>query len=213
MFELESIRSQAERFGHAAVAWSDMMTAVPTAWAAYDRAISEGIPVSQGGTGKPMTEAQAVSYANKIVREAHGSNVEAARSNIMTAPSEAVKMFTTLYGFMNNSYGQLADSINKFQTPGLGKPEVMARTFMALIVPALWAGFLTEGAAKKDEGWGTWAAKAITGEVAGMVPVVRDAWSMAQGFRSAGVVGAESWLSTMVNAGKDVVHVAQGKKV
>ncbi|MDY7579350.1 hypothetical protein RGU70_13610 [Herbaspirillum sp. RTI4] len=211
MFEPESVRSQAERFGHSAVAWSDMMTAVPTAWAAYDRAIAEGIPVRQGGTGKPMTEAQAVSYANKIVREAHGSNVEAARSNIMTAPSEGLKLFTTLYGFMNNSYGQMADSINKFQTPGLGKPEIVARTLMAIIVPALWAGYLSEGGAKEGESWGAWAAKAITGEVAGMVPVVRDAYSMAQGFSHAGVIGAESWMSTMVNAGKDVVHAAQGK--
>jgi hypothetical protein len=213
MFEPESVQSQAERFGHAAVAWSDMMTAVPTAWAAYDRAITEGIPKSQGGTGQPMTEAQAVAYANKVVREAHGSNVESARSNIMTAPSEGVKLFTTLYGFMNNSYGQMADSINKFMTPGLGKPEILARTFMAIIVPALWAHYLTEGAAKHEESWAVWAAKAIAGEVAGMVPVVRDAWSMAEGFSHAGVVGAESWMSTMVHAGKDVLHLAQGKEV
>jgi len=210
MFEPEGIKSRAERFGHSAVAWSDMMTAVPTAWAAYDRAINEGIPVRQGGTGQPMTEAQAVAYANKIVREAHGSNVEAARSNIMTAPSEGLKMFTTLYGFMNNSYGQMADSINKVMTPGTGKPEVLARTFMAIIVPALWAGYLAEGGAKGGESWAAWAGKAVTGEVAGMVPVVRDAWSMVQGYRHAGVIGAESWMQTLVQPILDAGKLATG---
>jgi hypothetical protein len=34
LFEAEGLMSQGERFGHGAVAWSDMMTAVPTAWAA-----------------------------------------------------------------------------------------------------------------------------------------------------------------------------------
>jgi hypothetical protein len=216
LFEPESLQSQAERFGHSAVAWADMMTAVPTAWAAYDRAIAEGVPKNMGGTGAPMTEAQAVAYANKIVREAHGSNVESARSNVMTAPSEGVKMFTTLYGFMNNSYGQMADSVNKLQTPGIAKPEVLARTLMAIIVPALWAELISEGLPHKLDSageWALWSAKAITGEVAGMVPVVRDAWSMAKGFSHAGVVGAESWMSTMVNAGRDVVHLAQGKEV
>ena len=212
LFEPESVKSKAERFGHAAVAWSDMMTAVPTAWAAYDRAITEGIPVDQGGTGKPMTEKQAVAYANKIVREAHGSNVESARSNIMTAPSEAIKMFTTLYGFMNNTYGQMADSVNKFQTPGMNKPEILARTFMAIIVPAIWAGWLTEGGLKEGESAFEWAAKAITGDVAGTVPMVRDAYAMVEGYRNAGVVGAESWLSTLTKAGGDVVKVAQGKE-
>jgi Large polyvalent protein associated domain 22 len=216
MFEPESLRGKGERFGHSAVAWADMMTAVPTAWAAYDRAITEGVPVKMGGTGLPMTEAQAVAYANKIVREAHGSNVESARSNVMTAPSEGVKLFTTLYGFMNNSYGQMADSVNKLQTPGIAKPEVLARTLMAIIVPALWAELISEGLPHKLDSageWALWSAKAITGEVAGMVPVVRDAWSMAKGFSHAGVVGAESWMSTMVNAGRDVVHLAQGKEV
>src|SRR5438105_677221 len=128
-----------------------MMTAVPTAWAAYDRAITEGIPKNQGGTGKPMTEAQAVNYANKIVREAHGSNIETARSMVLNTSSEALKMFTTLYGFMNTSYGQALDGFDKLRTAGISSPAVLARSFMALIVPAIWAHYLTHGKAKDDE--------------------------------------------------------------
>lgn len=213
LFEKDSAHAKAERFGHAAVAWSDMMTAVPTAWAAYDRAITEGIPVKQGGTGKPMTEAQAVNYANKIVREAHGSNIETARSMALNTSSEALKMFTTLYGFMNTSYGQALDGFDKLGTKGIGNEAVLARSFMALIVPALWAHYLTHGSTKENEGWAAWIAKAVAGEVAGMVPFVRDTASMVEGYANAGVVGAESWLSTIVHAVKDVVHMSEGKPV
>lgn len=213
LFEAEHVQAKAERFGHAAVAWSDMMTAVPTAWAAYDRAITEGIPVSQGGTGAPMTEAQAVNYANKIVREAHGSNIETARSMALNTSSEALKMFTTLYGFMNTSYGQALDGFDKLGTAGIGSSAVLARSFMALIVPALWAHTLTHGAPGDDEGWGAWIGKAVAGEVAGMVPFVRDVVAMVEGYSHAGVVGAESWMSTIVKAAMDVKHLAEGKEV
>jgi hypothetical protein len=213
LFEPESLTSKGERFGHAAVAWSDMMTAVPTAWAAYDRAITEGIPKNQGGTGKPMTEAQAVNYANKIVREAHGSNVETARSMVLNTNSEVLKMFTTLYGFMNTSYGQALDGFDKLRTAGISSPAVLARSFMALIVPAIWAHYLTHGKKKDEDNWAAWIGKAVAGEVAGMVPFVRDAASMVEGYSHAGVVGAESWIQTMVQAAMDVKKVAQGKEV
>lgn len=209
LFEPESKLAQAERFGHAAVAWSDMMTAVPTAWAAYDRAIAEGIPKSQGGTGAPMTEEQAVNYANKIVREAHGSLNEAGRSMVMSSRSEAVKMFTTLYGFMNTTYGQQLDAFDKLQTKGISAAPVLARTLMAVIVPSLWATLLSGGPDKdKQEGWGGWTAKAIGGEVASSVPFVRDVVSMFEGYSHAGQVAAESWLATMVKAATDTYHAA-----
>lgn len=196
LFEPDSLQGRAERFGHAAVAWADMMTAVPTAWAAYDRAVTEGLPVNQGGTGKPMSEADAVEYASKIVREAHGSNVESARSNIMTAPSEALRMFTMIYGFMNNSYGQLADSVSKFRTPGLGKTTILARTFMAMIVPAIWAELLNDGVPSKDE-LAHFIGMALVSETAGAIPGARDVVSFVKGYQSAGVVGAEAWLGMM----------------
>lgn len=213
LFEADPLISKAERFGHAAVAWSDMMTAVPTAWAAYDRAITEGIPKNQGGTGAPVTEAQAVAYANKIVREAHGSNIETARSMVLNTNSEALKMFTTLYGFMNTTYGQALDGWDKLHTAGISNPAVFARSFMALIVPAIWAGYLTHGGPKDGDNWAAWVGKSIATEVAGMVPFARDAASMVEGYSHAGQVGVESWLNTIVRAGMDVKNMVQGKEV
>jgi hypothetical protein len=84
---------------------------------------------------------------------------------------------------------------------------------MALIVPALWAHTLTHGAPGDDEGWAAWVGKAVAGEVAGMVPFVRDVVAMVEGYSHAGVVGAESWMSTIVKAAMDVKHMAEGKEV
>lgn len=212
MLEPESVMGKAHRFGHAAVAWADMVTAVPTAWAAYDRAITTGIPVKEGGTGHPMSEEDAVQYASKIVREAHGSNIESARSLTMNTNSESVKMFTVLYGFMNNTYGQVSDIADKVRTSGLGHPAVLGRTFAALLVPALWAGYLNDGSPDHDKhGFVHWISKAIMGEIAGMVPVVRDGYSMFEEHRGAGLVAAESWLAMMVKPIVDVAKMAEGK--
>ncbi len=215
MFQPESFHAKAERFGHSMVAWSDMMTAVPTAWAAYDRAITEGIPVNRGGTGKPMSEKDAVAYADQIVREAHGSNIESARSMVLQNNNEAVKMMTTLYGFMNNSLGQHMDMVDKFRTAGFSKPEVLSRYMMAMIVPALWAGALEKHHGKdgQEESWIKWAAGAITGEYAGMVPFAREAWAATKGYPGAGL---PAYMSVMGAASKpviDAVHAAQGKPV
>ena len=180
MYHAEDWRAKNDRFGHSMVAWSDMLTAVPTAWAAYDRAIDKGIPESLGGTGKPMTEKQAVAYANKTVREAHGTALEANRSLFLQA--RGIKgLFGTIYGFMNNTYGQLGDMMDKTVIGGhfQNKPALVARAMATIIAPALMAQWVSGGTPDEDkEPWYKWAGKAITGEIAGTVPFVRDAWSM-----------------------------------
>jgi hypothetical protein len=211
LFQPEGFQSKAERFGHSMVAYLDLMSAVPTAWGAYDRAITEGIPKNRGGTGAPMSEEDAVAYANQVVREAHGSNIESARSMLLQNKSEVVKMFTMMYGFMNNSLGQALDMSDKLRTSGFSKPEVLARFMGSIIVPALAAGLVEHH--KKDEGWGEWAAKAITGEVAGMVPLVRDAWNAVRGYPSAGMAPLMQTLSYGAKPFKDAWEAAHGKTI
>ncbi len=159
-----------------------------------------------------MTHEQAVRYANQTVREAHGSQLESMRSNVMNTPHEGVKMLTTLYGFMNNTLGQTTDTISKLRTAGLGKPEVFARAFMALIVPAAWAGILDDGI-PTAEGWGKWLSKALAKEFSALLPGVRDIYSFAEGYRHAGVIGVESWLQSVAQPFIDASKAAQGKEV
>jgi len=46
-----------------------------------------------------------------------------------------------------------------------------------------------------------------------MVPFVRDCAAMFEGYSHAGVIGIESWLSTIVKAAVDAKHLAEGKPV
>ncbi len=212
LFKPEGLQARAERFGHAAIAYADLFTAVATAHGAYDRAVTEGIPVKQGGTGQPMTHDQAVRYANQIVREAHGSQIESARSNLMTNPHEGVKLFTTLYGFMNNTLGQSMDMADAWHASGMSKPVIAARAVAALVVPALWAGVIQNGwPAAKD--MGKWGAEALASEGAAMLPFGRDLYAFLAGYSHAGVVGVENWMQAVAQPAKDIAHAAEGKKV
>jgi len=212
LFKPESLRSRAERFGHAAVAYADLFTAVATAHGAYDRAVTEGIPKNQGGTGAPLAHDQAVRYANQVVREAHGSQIESARSNLMTNPHEGVKLFTTLYGFMNNTLGQATDMADAWRTGRMSHPVIAARAMAALIVPALWAGVIQNGWPSKDD-WGKWGSEALASEGAGMLPFGRDVYAFLAGYQHAGIVGVENWLQAVAQPAKDAAHAAEGKKV
>ena len=215
IFEPESIHGKAERFGHAGVAAMDFFTAVPTAHAAYDWAVTEGIPKRLGGTGKPMSEADAIQFASKVVREAHGSTNEASQSLLINNKSEIIKALTTLHGFMNNAFGQTVDAYDKaFKAEGFGKPELLARTLMAQVVPAVMAGWVTFGGPNENETWAGWMLHHIGGEFAGMLPMVREGWSAGvEGFSSAGLPPWIRALTDTTKAVKSVVKGAEGEPV
>jgi hypothetical protein len=214
IFEPESLHGKAERFGHAGVSAMDFFTAVPTAHAAYDWAITEGIPKRLGGTGQPMSEADAIKFASKVVREAHGSTNEASQSLLINNKSELVKGLTTLHGFMNNAFGQNADSLDKLlHGNGLGKPEILARTMMAQVVPAMMAGWVTFGGPNENESYLGWAFHHLGGEFAGMLPMVREAWSAGvEGYSSAGLPPWIRAITDTVKVARDVAREVKGEE-
>lgn len=215
LMEPESVHAKAERFGHAGVATLDFLTAVPTAHAAYDWATTEGIPKRLGGTGQPMSHADAVKFASSMVREAHGTNIESGRSNLINTRSELLKTLTVLHGFMNNAWGQNLDAIDKMHMKEFGKPEIAARYLMAMIVPGLVVGAVTEGLPdKQKEGWAHWTASAIGGEYAATVPLLRDMYAqVAKGYHEAGLPPFFKAFAQLAKPVEDVKNAAQGKEV
>lgn len=210
MYKPETWKEKNNRFGHMMVAWSDALSAVPTAWAAYDLAKTSGVPVSMGGTGRPMTEPEAVRYANSIVRQAHGSALEVTRSNFLQ--SRGMKgLFGTLYGFMNNSYGQTADMLDKSVSGGRfqNKPAVAARLFATMLIPAVWAGYLSGGGPGDDENTASWGIKALAGEVGGMVPFVRDAVALLE-HGHGGTIAPIQAITDAIFSGRDLIKEANG---
>lgn len=210
----ESLQAKAHRFGHSAVALCDLMSAVPTAWASYDRAITTGIPVREGGTGKPMNDQEATAYANRMVREAHGSNMESGLSNILTNKNEAVKTMTMLYGFMNNTYGQNVDMIDKLRTGKFGKPELFARAFATILVPGIATELINNGGPDDDK-LGTklgFIAKSVAGEEVGSVPYIRDALALMDGYHGKGTP-SESWMQNVGEISHDAYRAYKGDPV
>jgi hypothetical protein len=211
LYEPEGWKEKNDRFGHAMVAWSDALSAVPTAWAAYDLAKTRGVPESMGGTGEPMAEAQAVAYANSVVRQAHGSALEVTRSNFLQSRG-AKGLFGALYGFMNNTFGQTADMLDKATSQGhfRNNPAVAARLLSCLIVPAIWTEWLKDGGPGEDHSWLAWGAKAISSEATAMVPFVRDAVSILEYGRNPTVAPVQAFADVL-NTGKDLYREAQGE--
>jgi len=211
LLDPESLNAKMHRFGHFAVAWFDQLTAVPTFHAAYDRAVTEGIPERQGGTGEPMTDVQAKAYANNVVRMAHGGSTDATRSNLMNSKSESVKLLTTMYQFMNNTYGQGANTISALRTPGIGKPEVLAKAFMQQIVPALVTAFVTKGIWDKKDDIGKWLAEAIGDEAVTALPGGASLLAIAKDQNHAGQLAPMAFAESVVQPTKDLWKISHGE--
>ena len=205
LYEKEDWRAKNDRFGHFLVAWSDLLSAVPTAHAAYDLATSTGVPESMGGTGKPMTDADAKLYANSVVRQAHGTALEAARSNFMNAKG-GKRLFGAIYGFMNNTFGQQRDMFDKAFSHGQfnNNPALVARAVATIIAPAIAAELVSTGLPKKDDNWAVWGAEAIASEVASSVAGVREAVSLIKWDNSDNDVAPMRLLKDLVKTGRDV---------
>ena len=172
LYHDESVMAKNERFGHAFIATMDKWISVPTAWAAYDRAVSEGIPKELGGTGEPMSEQDAVNYANKIVRESHGTATEVSRSNFMQSRG-AKSLLATIYQFGNNTKGQLDAHLDQLLTGTRNKAQVFGSSMAVFLAPALMAGWVAGDFDDKTPWWKS-VGQAVTGEIAGTVPLVRE---------------------------------------
>lgn len=212
MYEGEDWRAKNDRFGHAMVAWSDALSAIPTAWAAYDLAKTSGVPKSMGGTGKPMSEEAAVNYANSVVRQAHGTALESARSNFMNSKNSAISLFGTIYGFMNNSYGQTRDMYDKAFKGGefSNNPALVARALTEVVLPGLLAHWVSTGGPGEDESKLAWAAKGIGLELASMVAFVRDAANMIEWEHGDHSVAPTRLIHDVVETGRDIAKEYNG---
>ena len=213
MYEGEDWRAKNDRYGHAMVAWSDAMSALPTAWAAYDMAKTSGVPKSMGGTGKPLSEAEAVRYANSIVRQAHGTALESARSNFMQSKDGLTSLMGTIYGFMNNTYGQQRDMYDKAFSGGQfdNNPALVARAVAAVVVPAMLAAWVSNGGPQQDENKAAWVAKALGMEMAGTIPFVRDAASMIEYKGGSSEIAPIHAIHDVIKSGQDVNDELHGK--
>ena len=175
---LHKINAAAQEYGHLAISYLDFGSAVPTWIGAVRKAQAEG-----------MTDQDAYYYGDQVVRNAHGAQSIVDRAPIQESKSQLAKMTTMFYGFLNHMYNQgvrqsgrqlaqIPGQIGQGQIGGAIRnfTQVAARTTGYLIVPGIVNAMLRSGGPdeNKDESWWGWALRAVAGETAGTVPIVRD---------------------------------------
>ena len=195
------------RFSHYGVAMLDMGSALPTWMGAYRKAQAQG-----------MEEPDAVAYADKTVRNAHGANGAPDLAAIQRG-TEAQKLLTMFYGFFNHVFNRqvvgaqsAVSGVRNLRAGHFGAARgdfahSLATFFFYLAMPALIEAAVSEGLPSADqdaEGWMAWMLKAVGGEAAAGIPVLRDIASAATHGRSYSMSPTGQAFDTFEALAKDV---------
>lgn len=203
---LKDARMRWLMFSMSGVSHFDQLTAVPTWIAARDHAMLQG---------KDLPDA--IYEADKAMRNAHGANglIDTARVQRI---GEFPKWFTMFYGFMNHYLNRLWDAqrVAKGQVPPPQGSSKASWTFNRLMTYMIAGAILHEairGHGDENEGWGKWAVKALTGQIAGMFPGVRDIqFGVVSGQKANATPLSDTWnaYSTIFTDVAKAVKASQG---
>lgn len=176
--------------GSTPIAFFDMMSAIPTAFAAYEKAIKTG-----------ADEGQAIFEANRAVRHAHGSTAIHNRPAIMRGNALA-QTFTSLYGFFNQmlqrqymaawmlkeggrdlTEGQKTEAFKK-----IGHSAMLV--FSSVIVPTITEEELSPYTNDEHQSWGQKAWRYLRGLTSGLVGVRDLSFGLESGHETAAGLAA-----------------------
>jgi hypothetical protein len=169
-----TFRQTVQKFSATPVAISDLVSAVPTWLAQYEKSADAG-----------GTHGDAVFDADRAVRRAHGSTAITNRSQVMRGGAMSQWM-ASVYGFfnhiMNRQYellwksGEALDMVKdgNYQQAMQRAPELTSMLFAYVLAPALIEEMVTPLVSKDDESWGKKAAKGIAFTLGASWVGVRD---------------------------------------
>lgn len=173
VFGENTLRNSVIKFGATPVAFSDLLSAVPTWLAAYKAQVRDGVE-----------HGDAVTFANTAVRRAHGSSAIAARPRVMRGGALA-QFATPFYTFFNEMFQRqyemawrAKDALGEFSEgnyrEGLKEvPNLMGGLWAYVVFPALIEQMVSpivtgnEPSAVKAVMWGGRT-------IASSLPIVRD---------------------------------------
>lgn len=166
---------------YSGIAMIDMASAMPTWMGAYLKGLES---TARGGLG--MNEADAVYFADKTVRNAHGGGGVKDMAAVQRG-GEFMKLFTMFYTFWNHNINRIIDTGKRaaelpatvrsgdYSKAASDAGIVMMRTMMYTL--GVQAIHMMMHPPKKDdgtEGWLAWFGKAMAMAVTGGIPGVRD---------------------------------------
>ena len=191
------------------IAMIDMASALPTWMGAYHKAMDP--------KGLNMSEADAIYFADKTVRNAHGGSGAKDLSAIQRGP-EFFKLATMFYSFWNHNVNRLMDTSRKATTADTWKDSGKASTvIMRMLIYTLGVQTLHHMVSqpKKDdeESWIKWAAKELGTAATAGIPVIRDIAAHYLSGKDYSVTPAAQMVEQVGRTGKDAMAVMMGKSV
>jgi hypothetical protein len=201
--QFNTLRSTIQRFSAMPVAISDLLSAVPTWLAQYEKSIQEN-----GGI-----HGDAVYDANRAVRRAHGSVAITNRSTVMRGGALG-QWFASVYGFfnhiMNRQYEMLWKAGEMVGDAKAGNyreamqraPELTSMLFAYVLAPALIEEMVTPLMSSDNESWGKKAAK-------GLAFTLGASWVGVRDIASAMLNGRDPSVGLISTAGKTITDVAR----
>ena len=192
------------------IAMLDMASALPTWMGAYHKGMA---PEAKGGRG--MSEADAVYFADKTVRNAHGGTGIKDQAAVQRGP-EFFKLFTMFYTFWNHNVNRLMDTGRLIKHGAWKDPEMAGTVAMRFLIYTLGIQVMHHAfhPAKDDEGetnWLKWAGKEFTAAAFAGIPILRDLSSHYLTGRDYGVTPAASMVDAVGKSGIDAANALTGK--
>jgi hypothetical protein len=202
----------AKRFAYYGISMLDMASAMPTWMGAYEKARA----LTTNG-GLAMTEKDAVYFADKAVRNAHGGgNPEDLAA--FRHEREWQKLAGMFYTFWNHFYNRQVDmgrsGIEAIQNRSATDfAAVLARSWWYFVMPMILHGVIKGSGPEDEESWIGWAAKEIGLGLFSGIPVVRDIANAASTGRDYKPTPALSIIEAGKKSYKDVENLSQGEDV
>jgi hypothetical protein len=202
------------------IAMLDMASALPTWMAAYHKGMA---PEAQGGKG--LSEQDAIYFADKTVRNAHGGTGVKDMAAVQRGP-EFMKLFTMFYTFWNHNVNRLMDTARMagelpatYRSGEMAKfrgdlGNVIMRTLIYTIgVQAMHGIFHPKQDEDGDTHWAAWAAKEFTAAAFAGIPILRDLSAHYLTGKDYSATPAASMVDAVGRSGQDAANAMAGQEV
>jgi len=184
------------RFAFRGIALFDAAVSLPTWMGAYSQGLKDG-----------MTEAEAIAYGDKMVRDTQGAGSVKDLSAFQRG-GEALKLLGMFYSYFNVYYNRqrgivrdarAADSFSDYM-------DVVGQGMWLMVVPTLLSALLSGQGPEDDEEWWLWATRNVGFGVFSGIPWARDiGGSLSNQIAGKGFGGAK--LSPVQGIGEGIQHL------
>lgn len=210
------VLNDARRFAYYGIAMMDQAVVVPSWIGAFQKGLAEG-----------KSEADAIFYADKVVRLSQGAGAAKDLAAVQRSHNEWFKLTTMFYSYFNHVVnrqfaiarqakgGVAAMKAGDFKKARGDFAMVLARSWWLLVVPPLLSNLLVGRGPEEDEDVASWAMRKVFFNLWGGVPIVRDVANMLEQ-KSAGrfsdfkLTPAERMVDAFARTGDDAYDATFG---